>query len=327
MKTIYLTVLLASLFTCSALHATTITASVNNGDWTSNSTWNPNTRTPQAGDTVVVPTGFTVNVYTNVSVSGYVYVQVYGTLKFNHSSKLDLGSTSKILINAGGKISSLNSSASDQVRIGGTTVYKGNSGDLSGPVLLSSAGSQTVAAIPLPVRFVSFTLARKQADIQVQWSTAQESNSSYFIIERSENGSNWISIGTVKAAGESSALINYTFSDKNANASILYYRIRQVDLDGAYIYTSVAIIKSGSNDNDIKVMTASKNTLLINFSQQVKSNVVMRLLSASGQLIAQQNISNPSGQVVFSTTNNSTGIYIVNITDGRSLSITKQVLL
>src|SRR5260221_3076537 len=173
MKAIYLTVLLSSLFTCSALHATIITATVNNGDWTSNSTWDLN-RTPQTGDTVVVPIGYTVDVYTNVAISGYVYVNVYGTLKFNQSSKLDLGATSKILVNAGGKITSLNTSASDQIRIGGTIVYKGSSGDLNGPVLLSSGGSQPVSAIPLPVRFVSFTLARKQADVQVQWSTAQE---------------------------------------------------------------------------------------------------------------------------------------------------------
>ncbi|MCW3119790.1 MAG: hypothetical protein JWM28_3872 [Chitinophagaceae bacterium] len=326
MKSIYSLFIVFSLFTFSTLNATTITATVNHGDWTSNGTWTPN-RTPQTGDTIIIPTGITVNVFTNVAISGYVYVQLYGTLLFNQSAKLDLVSSSKIYIYAGGKVSSLNSSSSDQVRIGSSSVYKGNIGDLNGPVLLDNGGSHPVAAIPLPVKFVKFVLVRQQANVLVQWSTAQESNSSYFTIERSENGVSWTSIGTVKAAGESSSLINYTFTDKNANGSILYYRIKQVDLDGAYIYTQVATIKSTDSNAAIKVTSTSKNTLLINFSQQVKSKVMMRLISASGQVVSQQDVSNPSGQIVFATTNHASGIYIVNITDANGLSIAKQILL
>jgi len=326
MKKFYSILLILFAFISADSKANTITLATDNGDWQTNSTWNP-ARAPQANDTIIIPAGMTVNIYNNVSISGYVYIQVYGTLQFNHSSKLDLGSTSKIFVFSGGKISSVGSSSSDQVRIGSTTVYKGNSGDLSGPVILDSGGSHPVSGIPLPVRFVSFTLARKQADVMVQWSTAQESNSSHFIVERSENGTTWSAITTIQAAGESSNLINYSYTDKNANASILYYRIRQVDLDGAYIYTSVAAIRSAKTNAEIAVTPASKNTLLINFSQQVKTNVVIRLLSVSGQLIAQQNVSNPSGQVVFNVANTGTGVYVVNVTDGKDLKIAKQVLL
>ncbi|MBS1577129.1 MAG: T9SS type A sorting domain-containing protein [Bacteroidetes bacterium] len=325
MKKLYSFLILSVAFSAT-VSANTITLSVNNGDWQTNSSWNP-ARAPQANDTIVIPVGMAVNIYNNVSVSGYIYTKVYGTLQFNHSSKLDLSSTSKIMIYAGGKVRSNGSSASDQVRIGSNTVYKGNSGDLSGPVLLDINGQNPVAASTLPVRFVSFTLARKQSDVIVQWSTAQESNSSHFVIERSENGTNWTTIASVKAAGESSTLINYNYTDKNAIAAILYYRIKQVDLDAAFIYTTVAAIRSENSKTDVNIATASKNTVLVNFSQQVKSTVVIRLLSVSGQLMAQQNVSNPSGQVAFNVANAGTGIYIVSITDNKDIKIAKQILL
>lgn len=327
MKTIYTILFLTSFLALkSSVQATTITAKTNNGDWTSNSTWNLN-RTPQAADTVVIPASFTVNVYTNATVSGDVVIQLGGMLKFNHSSKLNLGSASKINLSVGSMISSINSSASDQLRIGGNTVYKGNSGNLQGPGMLDSSGFHAIAAISLPVKFVSFTLARLQSNILVQWSTAMETNSSLFIIEKSENGTNWTSIGTVKAAGESNSLINYSYTDKNAASAVLYYRIKQVDLDGTFVYTPVKAIKSENGNAAISISAASPNTVLVNFSQQVKSTVMMRLVSASGQVIAQQNIANPSGQVVFSTANTSNGIYIINITDGKDLKMSKQILL
>ena len=306
--------------------ATPITLVTNNGDWTSNSSWDLN-RTPQTGDTIVIPVSMTVNIYNNVAISGYVYVHVYGTLAFNHSSKLDLGSTSKIFVHAGGKITSSDGSASDQVRIGGNTVYKGNSGTLNGPVLLTSGGQSPTTEIPLPVKFVSFTVARKQDNVLVEWSTAQESNSSHFVVERSENGSAWTSVATVKAAGQSSSLINYSYADKGINASIVYYRIRQVDVDGAYIYTAVRSIKTNSANTEISIAPATTNTVLINFSKEVKSTVTIRIVTMAGQVIAQKNVTNPVGQVVFSTANLNTGIYVVNVTDGKEIKTAKQVLL
>jgi hypothetical protein len=59
----------------------------------------------------------------------------------------------------------------------------------------------------------------------------------------------------------------------------------------------------------------------------VKSTVIIRLVSMSGQVIAQKSVSNPAGQVVFSTANTTTGVYVVNVTDGKDVKTSKQVLL
>ena len=325
MKNYYPILALVFILSFVSVQAATITASANNGDWTTASTWNLN-RIPQSGDTIIIPAGKTVNVFTNVSVSGDVVVQVAGTLKFNHSAKLNISAASKIILSVGGMITS-NGSASDQIRIGGSTIWKGNAGNLIGAMVLDNAGLHQASGSSLPVKFVSFTLTHKQADVLVQWSTAQETKSSHFTIERSENGKDWIGIGTVKAAGESTKLINYTYTDKKVAGTMLYYRIKQVDIDGAHVYTPVKAIKMENSNTGIAVMVSTNKTIVLNFSQQFRSTVTMRLIAASGQVVAQQNTTNPSGQVVFAAANNSNGFYVVNITDGKGLSFSKQVLL
>ena len=325
MKKIYLAVFICLMLTA-ASKANTITLIVNNGDWTASSSWNL-ARVPQANDTIIIPTAMTVKIYSNVSISGYVYVHVYGVISFNHSSKLDLDAPSKIFVHSGGKITSLSSSASDQVRINGTSVYKGNSGDLSGPVLLTSGGSAPVSEIALPVTFISFTLSRESSNVSIKWSTAQEMNSNRFVIERSDNGTNWTGIAIVLAAGESSSTINYNYIDKNVSAAILYYRVKEVDNDGKYIYTEVRTIKSQNSGADLTVVTASNKTVSLNFSKPIKSNVLISVLTASGQLVKQQIVSNPSGQIVLSVPGAGNGIYVVSVVDGKDLKIAKQILL
>jgi len=179
----------------------------------------------------------------------------------------------------------------------------------------------------LPVKFVSFTVARKQDKVLVEWSTSQESNSSNFIVERSENGTSWTAIASVKAAGESSTLVNYSYTDKSINAPVVYYRVKQVDIDGSSTYTTVRTIKADSTTTEVTIATASSKAVLVSFSQEVKSNVTIRLVSMSGQVIAQKNVSNPAGQVLFSVANMNTGVYVVNVTDGKELKTSKQVLL
>lgn len=94
----------------------------------------------------------------------------------------------------------------------------------------------------LPVELTAFD-ARCDGDAQtLAWTTASEHNSSHFTVQRSMDGSAWADIGRVDAAGNSQYLTAYTFTDPAPPAGqVLYYRLRQVDLDGsAKEYDAVA---------------------------------------------------------------------------------------
>ena len=161
----------------------------------------------------------------------------------------------------------------------------------------------------------------------VQWVTGEESSNDYFEVQRSENGTNWYVVGKVAGAGNSTSVNSYEFIDRNATAAVLYYRVRQVDLDGRSSITVVRMIKNNKAALNVNITNGGAQTVYVHFSQKVNANVVVRLSTANGQLIGQKTYSNPVGQVLVPVTTAVKGIYVVTVTDGNGLSVSKQVML
>ncbi|MGI4887057.1 MAG: DUF4394 domain-containing protein [Janthinobacterium lividum] len=99
--------------------------------------------------------------------------------------------------------------------------------------------------VALPVELAAFTaVAEGPAAVRLAWATASEKNSAYFAVERSPDGAHFAAVGQVPAAGNSSAARQYAFTDGAlpAGAAQLYYRLRQVDEDGAVAYSPVRAV-------------------------------------------------------------------------------------
>ena len=106
----------------------------------------------------------------------------------------------------------------------------------------------TVNGAPLPVELTTFTATlASPAAVRLAWATASEKNSATFEVERSLDGTRFGHIGTVAAAGSSSALRRYELLDGQlpAGATLLYYRLRQVDQDGTFSYSPVRAVALG----------------------------------------------------------------------------------
>ena len=105
----------------------------------------------------------------------------------------------------------------------------------------------TVSATPrpLPVELLAFTATAQGLDAALSWNTASERNSAYFAVERSDNGQQWEEMSRQAAAGTSTAPRRYEARDPNAGrrADLLYYRLRQVDLDGTVAYSPVRPVR------------------------------------------------------------------------------------
>ena len=102
-----------------------------------------------------------------------------------------------------------------------------------------------VQATPLPVELTAFTAtAAGPVAVRLAWATASEKNSQAFEVERSADGVGFARIGTVAAAGSSSAARSYELLDKQlpAGARLLYYRLKQVDADGTFRYSPVRTV-------------------------------------------------------------------------------------
>ncbi|WP_210520952.1 cadherin domain-containing protein [Hymenobacter terricola] len=105
----------------------------------------------------------------------------------------------------------------------------------------------TLGTSPLPVELTDFTVTLHGPAVALAWRTASEKNSARFEVERSTNGTAFDRIGTMAAAGSTSAPRTYALTDAQLpGVALLYYRLRQVDLDGTASYSPVrAVALSG----------------------------------------------------------------------------------
>jgi transcription elongation factor Elf1 len=108
--------------------------------------------------------------------------------------------------------------------------------------------------VPLTWKFVKAQLLNNTT--LVSWATSQEINTSKFEIEHSADGTSFVKIGEVSAAGNSNTISNYNFTHLKPITGFNFYRIKQIDVDGSFTYS---VIVKVLNRNDIKQTIIAPN--------------------------------------------------------------------
>ncbi len=133
----------------------------------------------------------------------------------------------------------------------------------------------------IPVKFLGFTATRKDNDALLNWSVENESGiTDRYEIERSLNGTDFTKFATVAPKNNGSSSNIYNLTDANLtglrSSGIIYYRVKQVDKDGKYIYTEIRSVRLDGKGIVIGV-----------YPNPVKdvANVTMDLLDASKVMI------------------------------------------
>ena len=121
-----------------------------------------------------------------------------------------------------------------------------------------------IEEVSLPIELYTFEGECIQNKNLITWSTASEHNNDYFIIERSADGENWSIINKTTGMGNSTMLTKYSCVDNTFGKRINYYRLTQVDFDGANKTYGPISIDNRSN----KVVLRSVNLL----GQEVDEN-------------------------------------------------------
>jgi hypothetical protein len=94
----------------------------------------------------------------------------------------------------------------------------------------------------IPLELLSFEATKKGADVFLNWQTTNEHNTSHFDVQRSTNGKQFFSIGTVQSQNKTT-LNTYNFGDKNLPSGTLYYRLEQFDTDGKSTFSPIRSIE------------------------------------------------------------------------------------
>ena len=98
---------------------------------------------------------------------------------------------------------------------------------------------------PLPITLLNFNTHKKENSVLLLWATAKEQNNKGFEIERSTDSRNFINIGFVTSQvenGNSNIKLDYNFTDDTPGNSQNFYRLKQIDFDGAYNYSPVRLV-------------------------------------------------------------------------------------
>ena len=162
--------------------------------------------------------------------------------------------------------------------------------------------------ILLPLTWKSFTVKLQQGNTLLTWETANETNNDHFEVEHSTDGINFIKIGEV-AAGNNI----YHFTHNNPSSGNNYYRIKQVDKDGKFSYSSVQSVTINYS-NKISVyptLVSNEITIAINDQSFGKGKMVIR--DMIGRTIYHAAIS--GNNLSIATQNWSSGMYAVDIFD------------
>jgi hypothetical protein len=101
----------------------------------------------------------------------------------------------------------------------------------------------------LPIELSAFNGACTKNKINLSWSTSSETNNNYFTIEKSIDFLNWDILTIVPGAGNSNVPLNYSVTDDEINAGIMYYRLKQTDFDGKYSYSDVIAVAPCSSEH------------------------------------------------------------------------------
>ncbi|MFN4083232.1 MAG: T9SS type A sorting domain-containing protein [Bacteroidia bacterium] len=169
----------------------------------------------------------------------------------------------------------------------------------------------------LPVSWLSFNGIRNQNGVLLKWQTASEKNASHFEIERSYNGSDFETIGIIKANGNSQTVKTYTYNDNTISLlePTAYYRLKQFDKDGSFEYSNTISVSGDDVNTEVKVYPnpfSDELTVLINNSSNELLNITITDLS--GKLIKNEISKSNNGIVLLNDlTDLPKGAYILII--------------
>ncbi|MCU0359897.1 MAG: T9SS type A sorting domain-containing protein [Bacteroidia bacterium] len=142
---------------------------------------------------------------------------------------------------------------------------------------------------PLPVELSTFYLQRKNASVQLHWETSSEKSNLYFEVQRSANTEDWQTLTRIEGANTSSIIRQYEYLDKDAPNDLTYYRLKQMDKDGSFQYSTI-LFADGTETDGIHVSI---------FPNPVEEELTLKISSEAMIRISQLEIYNSKGQRVY----------------------------
>jgi len=181
------------------------------------------------------------------------------------------------------------------------------------------ASESTVFCVPagggLPIELTYFEATAKEDAVQLEWETAMEENNEYFQIERSIDGKNWENVLKVAGQGDSNTDQYYNEIDENPFAGVSYYRLMQVDFDGAFTYSDVQVVEMEARtiNTEINVFPVPANDFITLETNQDLDQADVRILNSMGIALNVNALNKSNNSIRFDISQLQMGVYFLSI--------------
>ena len=170
---------------------------------------------------------------------------------------------------------------------------------------------------PLPITLISFKASlNSNQTVKLNWNTSNEINTSKYIVEKSFSGVSFTPLDSV-ISNNNIGQNNYTLTDFTPQKGINYYRLKQVDKNGVFVYSNVVSININSTEvNAVNVYpNPVRDILYLNINSNQAENVKIILSDIQGRVVLQQNKNLIKGNqlIDFSTQSLLKGSYFVTV--------------
>ena len=147
----------------------------------------------------------------------------------------------------------------------------------------------------LPLSLTSFTANRKNNGVLVEWTTEKEINLSHFVVERSDDGISFYSIGNVNGRNSGNTE-SYQLTDNKPIQNIAYYRLRSIDMDGKESLSKIAtVVSAQGNDRLLLVSNPVRNKITLLATGSLSGEFNFQITLINGQVVQSGKVSIQNG--------------------------------
>lgn len=180
---------------------------------------------------------------------------------------------------------------------------------------------------PLPVELISFNAREMEGDVKLSWASANEVNNDYYTLERSQDGRSFEAIAMVNGNGNTTEISNYTHMDKNPEAGLNYYRLKQTDFDGRFSYSDIKTVEFKNNETIKIYPTLVTRILTVETGGKFDGDVTIIIRDLTGRDYKSFQIPSKSNKMELSLDDLVPGSYYVVISNNETIQTQRIVKL
>ncbi|MCB0546269.1 MAG: lamin tail domain-containing protein [Phaeodactylibacter sp.] len=172
----------------------------------------------------------------------------------------------------------------------------------------------------LPVELAGFEARVAGRQVLLRWNTLSENNNSHFVVEHATDGQPFLPIGRLSGAGDSQEPRQYEFLHDEPEFGTNYYRLQQVDFDGASSHSEILAVELNSRKEPLRLYpTAVDHTLTIEWPQEPRQPLTLTIFDLQGRLATNIELTAQGRRTQLSVEHLPPGTYVLSVPQGRDV--------